>query len=79
MISWFINFILDQTDLSDSVKIVKQILSFVLWVFVAMAMFAIIIIDNGKMSIIVNLALGWIGVAAIIESIVEVAYLRTID
>ena len=79
MLSYLVNFILDQTNLSDSVKIVKQLLSFVLWMFITMVMFAIIIIDNGKMSIITNLTLGWIGVGSIIEAIVEFTYLRTID
>lgn len=79
MLSYLTNYILDQTNLSDSVKIVKQLLSFVLWLFITMIMFVIIIIDNGKMSITANLTLGWIGVFSIIESIVEFTYLRTID
>ena len=79
MLSYLVNFILDQTNLSDSVKIVKQILSFVLWLFITMVMFVIIIIDNKELSITANLALGWIGVGSIIEAIVEFTYLRTID
>ena len=79
MISYLVNFILAKTDLSDSIKIVKQLLSFVLWLFITMVIFVIIIIDNKELSITANLTLGWIGVGSIIEAIVEFTYLRTID